>query len=250
MSERRIVIYLSFSLVFILTIIAALLIFFERGGAAQFDLFGHQFSSTNIGLAVLFLAVMIFLGIIKSVGFGAKPDNVGERIFTSSDEAGQVSWNELIDSIQKLVLRLTAADGFRPDLVIGICGGGLVVADIVAKRLGHIPCLGLWPDRHSGAEKSFLDGEAADINKMDLNAIIDGNAVRRILIVDDVVYGGSTMEAALKFVNEKCESVRSGKTLVKTAAVFALREASFQPDFVVIVDSRNRRMMPASDRLR
>ncbi len=250
MSERKVVIYLSFALVFILTIVAALLIFFERGGAAKFDLLGQEFSSTNIGLAVLFLAVIIFLGIIKSVGISAKPENGGERIFTSSDEVGQVSWNELIDSIQKLVLRLTAADGFRPDLVIGICGGGLVVADIVAKRLGHIPCLALWPDRHSGAEKTFLDGEASDINRIDLSAIVTGNSIRRILIVDDVVYGGATLKAAIKFVDEKCESVSSGRTIVKTAAVFVLREASFQPDFAVIVGSKNRRMMPASDRLR
>lgn len=250
MSERRLVIYLSFFFVFVLTIISGFLIFFERGGAAKFDLLGQEFSSTNIGLAVLFLAVIIFLGVVRFSGIMSKPEKIGERIFTSSDEVGQISWNELIDSIQKLVLRLTAADGFRPDLVIGICGGGLVVADIVAKRLGHIPCLGLWPDRHAGSEKSFLDGEAGDINKIDLEGIVSSNAIRRILIVDDVVYGGSTLKAAIKFVSEKCESVGTGRTQVKTAAVFVLREASFQPDFAIIVDSRNRRMMPSSDRLR
>lgn len=250
MSDRRLILYMSFTFVLVLAIISGILIFTEKGGAAKFDILGQEFSSTNIGLAVLFLSTSLFLGVVKFSGVLGPAQKAGDQSFTSSSEEGKISWNELISSIHKLVLKLTAADGFRPDLVIGICGGGLVVADIVAKRLGHIPCISLWPDRHGKAALSFDDGQAKRVNALNFDGLIRANGVKRILLIDDVVYAGGTIRNAVEFLKNKSKLIQDGSVIIKTASIFVLREASFQPDFAIIVDTRSRKMMPSSDRLR
>lgn len=250
MSERRLILYMSFIFVIVLAVIAGVLIFTEKGGEAKFDIFGQEFSSTNIGLAVLFLSTSVFAAVVKISGVMNQKAGLGEEAFTSASEEGRISWNELVGSIHKLVLQITAADGFRPDLVVGICGGGLVVADMVAKRLGHIPCISLWPDRHAIGGLSFGEGQARKINMQNLDALVRANSIRRILVVDDVVYGGSTLRSAVQHISNCSKQVSSGTVMVKTAAIFTLREAEFQPDFAIMVESKQRKMMPSSDRLR
>jgi hypoxanthine phosphoribosyltransferase len=246
MTDRRLFLVLTFIVISLFTTIACFLIFLKVGGSAQFEVFGQSFSSTNIGFAVLFVAALILIYAIKEL----RPlDGLSQVLATSpSDET--ISWQETITGIDELVLQLTAADGFRPDIVIGICGGGLMVADLVAKRLGHIPCLSIWSNRHRHSEGSPFDGSALVVNGLALDELFSAKAIERVLLVDDVAYSGKTLDEAVKFLHRRSLMLASGAVEMKTAVLFTLTSAAIRADFSVYAHSKERRMMPSSDRLR
>ena len=246
MNDKRLLLRFILACIAAFTVIACLLIFFKVGGSAQFDLLGQSFSSTNIGLAVLFMAAALLVYVIKELRLaGGASEGLPE-----STSGETISWQETIAGIDELVLQLTAADGFRPDIVIGICGGGLMVADVVAKRLGHVPCLSIWPARHSHTGTSPFGGSALVVNGLGLDEIFLTKATERVLLVDDVAYSGNTLEKAVVFLKERSPMLMDGAVEMKTAVLFALTSASFKADFTVYTHSRSRRMMPSSDRLR
>jgi hypoxanthine phosphoribosyltransferase len=229
---------------------SGLLIYFERGGAAEFDLLGQKFSSSNIGLAVLFFAVLIFVFVLREFVKETGEQEPQSPTYATLNQDQSLSWDQVIDGINELVLELTASGGFRPDLIVGICGGGLVVADIVSKRLGHIPCVSIWSNRHHSSDETAFTGQALAVNLIDFDEIVSQNSVRRILVVDDVVYSGGTLSEAVDFLLSCSDQVRDTKVEVRTAALFALTSAKFKPDYSIFSHSRDRKMMPASDRLR
>jgi uncharacterized protein len=246
MNDRRLLLRFILACIAAFTVIACFLIFFKVGGSAKFDLLGQSFSSTNIGLAVLFIAAALLVYAIKELRLAGG----GSEALSSSASDDTISWQETIAGIDELVLQLTAADGFRPDIVIGICGGGLMVADVIAKRLGHVPCLSIWPARHSHTGISPFEGSALVVNQLSLDAIFAAKATERVLLVDDVAYSGKTLEKAVVFLNERSPMLASGEVEMKTAVLFALTSATYKTDFTVYTHSRTRRMMPSSDRLR
>jgi len=250
MSEKRLVVYFMFGIILSLIVLSGILIFFEKGGWAEFEILGQKFSSTNIGLAVLFLAIVIFAYIVRENYKSGYEDRKGNKVYKFPTRDGIITWNEVIGGAEKLVLQLTSSTGFRPDLVIGICGGGLVVADIVSKRLGHVPCIAIWPNRHSSTEKSKFSGQAKTINKIDFDGIISENSMKRILLVDDVVYSGDTLGAAFEYVKSVSKLIQKSEAEIRTASLFALTSSKHRPDFVAMMDATDRRMMPVSDRLR
>lgn len=249
MTERKLLIIFTFLVVLLLIFLSGVLIFFERGGAAKFDVFGQKFNSTNIGLAVLFLA-LVFFGILVKYIFGGTKADYHRSIYSSSNHGDKITWEQVAHGVDELVSQLNAADGFRPDLVIGICGGGLLVADFIAKRLGHIPCLSIWPNRHNSHEKSRFDGEASSINRVNFDQLIDENRIRRILLVDDVVYSGTTLKHGMEYLAKSSQAVASGKTEVKTAAIFALVNSSTRPDFFHLIGKGDKKPMPVSSRIK
>ncbi|WP_417519697.1 phosphoribosyltransferase [Minwuia sp.] len=250
MEDRRIVIFFSMIITAALVAVSSFLLISKADGTAEFSIFGQNFSSSNIGLAVLFVAVMSFLIILKQLfGNNHNPKSSSKAYATAGGEEF-LDWNDVFSGIRDLVLQLTASSGFRPDLVIGICGGGLVIADIVSKRLGHVPCLSIWPNRHTSNHHSAFSGQALAINRIQFDQIIAENAINRILVVDDVVYSGSTLKDALEFLNESSASIRQGTVEIRSATLFSLTTAEYRPDFSVYSHSSHRRMMPVSDRLR
>jgi hypoxanthine phosphoribosyltransferase len=245
-NEKRLLLRFILACIAAFIVIACLLIFFKVGGSARFDILGQSFSSTNIGLAVLFIAAALLIYVIKEVRLTGE---AGE-VHSESTSGETISWQETIAGIDELVLQVTAADGFRPDIVIGICGGGLMIADVVAKRLGHVPCLSIWPARHSHTGTSPFAGSALVVNGLGLDGIFSAKATERVLLIDDVAYSGNTLEKAVVFLKERSPMLMSGAVEMKTAVLFALTSAAFKADFTVYTHSRSRRMMPSSDRLR
>ncbi|MFL0357601.1 phosphoribosyltransferase [Erythrobacter sp. GH1-10] len=240
-------VYLIFAFAFVLAAIAGVLVFFERGGEAEFDILGQEFSSTNVGLAFLVLASLVF---VYNVFFIRKilSSEASPILPSANDEL--IGWDEMVRGVDDLVRQLTSSGGFRPDLVIGICGGGLVVADILAKRLGHVPCVSLWASRHTSSLASAFSGEAEAVNRIDWKAIVTSNKVRRILVVDDVVYSGKTLRDGQELIARSLRFVDGEAPDIRTACFFQLRSAGFNADFHVSSDASKRKMLPVSDRVR
>ncbi len=250
MSDRRLATIVALVVVVALTAVSCILIVLNGDGAAEFELFGQRFSSTNIGLGVLFLAVVVLVITLRRSDGTDPATATANEVLAASASGEQISWDEFISGVQALVLKLTAADGFRPDLVVGICGGGLMVADLVAKRLGHIPCLAIWPDRHSHKPGSAFGGLASRINQIDLDGVLRDLAANRVLVIDDVIYSGKTLREGMEFLVERSSLIREGAVEIQCAALFALTSSAFKADFTIYQDSVRRKMMPSSDRLR
>lgn len=109
-----------------------------------------------------------------------------------------------------------AASGERFDLVIGIARGGMPVAMVVADRLGiKVDFLNV---------KSYTDvGER--VKPKILSTITEKIADKRILVVDDLVDGGATMESITEYLSAQHPST------MKTAVLFTKPWSTFAPDF-------------------
>ena len=105
MKEIRLIVFLTFGVIFSLITLSGILIFFEKGGSAQFNILGQEFSSTNIGLAVLALAIVIFIYVIRDL-YKSKLDSGAETKVYKTLNHGVITWTEVIDGCQKLVLQL------------------------------------------------------------------------------------------------------------------------------------------------
>ena len=128
------------------------------------------------------------------------PGVIDERV--SPSEPRQMEWNEYLSKVTEIAseLRDVFQNGqYVPDAVLGISNGGLIFADLLGRLVfGGVPILSLWAER---GKKEFFENT---INK----AIVDGirNRVekpedtRSILLVDDIVASGNTLQQAIGFL--------------------------------------------------
>ena len=133
-----------------------------------------------------------------------------------------VSWSEYGELVTKLA-ESVASSGKKFDLVIGIARGGIPVAMVVADRLGiTIDFLNV---------KSYTDvGER--VKPRILTTITEDTFGKRVLVVDDLVDGGDTMETVTRYLQSE------GPKAVKTAVLFTKPWSTFRPDYSLqVVDS-------------
>jgi hypoxanthine phosphoribosyltransferase len=134
------------------------------------------------------------------------PGVIEERVEAS--EPRQMAWTEYWNRLA--VIAESLKDLFQngqyvPDVVFGISNGGLVYADLLGRLVfgGGTPILSLWADRPN-REGNFFENAIND-------SIIDG--IKRtappskksiqILLVDDIVASGNTLQQAIRYLNEK-----------------------------------------------
>lgn len=108
------------------------------------------------------------------------------------------------------------ASGEKFDLVIGIARGGMPVAMVVADTLGvRVDFLNV---------KSYTDIGERTKPKI-LSTITENITGKRVLVVDDLVDGGETMESITEYLlNQRPMSI-------KTAVLFTKPWSTFDPDF-------------------
>ena len=133
-----------------------------------------------------------------------------------------VTWSEYGELVTKLAEDISSSSR-RFDLVIGIARGGIPVAMVVADRLGtRIDFLNV---------KSYTDvGER--VKPRILTTITEDIFGKRVLVVDDLVDGGDTMETVTRYLQSE------GPKVMKTAVLFTKPWSSFRPDYSLqVVDS-------------
>ena len=96
-----------------------------------------------------------------------------------------LSFSDIVDSIPFASLK-----DFSPDIVIGIERGGVVLASIVAFRLG-VPLCSIRASLYDDSKPAKKKFENPKIEMRNLNGI-EG---KRVLIVDDVCNTGATLGA-------------------------------------------------------
>ena len=132
-----------------------------------------------------------------------------------------LSWPEYGNLAEALAEKVRAG-GKQFDLVIGIARGGMPVAMVVSDHLGV---------RVDFINVKSYDGIAQRSAPKILSTLTEGIAGKSILVVDDLVDQGDTLETLKEFLG------RQGPKLLETAVMFKKPWSREDPDyFLEVVD--------------
>ena len=119
-----------------------------------------------------------------------------------SDEREVMSWQDLGDGSRALA-ELVHADGYRPDIVLAIARGGLLVAGAVAYALGVKNTFTMNVEFYTGIDERL----EMPMLLPPVPDLVDF-AEQRVLIADDVADTGATLALAKAFCEGKVAEVR------------------------------------------
>ena len=150
------------------------------------------------------------------------PQAEAPRQLTGRDQSSQqrsvqeLSWAEFDRAVHALAA--TISKSFKPQAVVGVAHGGVFVGGALSSALGceFFPVRISRRSRDKGAAKPKLSGEMPPELKG-----------KRVLIVDDVVSSGDTLELATAM------ALKVGAREVNTAALVA-RPGGFAPGFCAL----------------
>jgi hypothetical protein len=124
----------------------------------------------------------------------------------------EISWIEFGEVVRELGTRV--AERFKPELVLGVARGGIVVGGALAGPL-HAEFLPIRVEKRGRDRKARVTWRVPEARG------------RRVLVVDDVTNSGSTLDKARKL------ALRSGAREVQAAALVA-RPTGFKPDWFAL----------------
>ena len=106
------------------------------------------------------------------------------------------------------------ADGYRPDLLLAIARGGLLIAGVVSYALGMKNCCVINVEYYTGIDQR-LDVPVILPPSLDLVDLSDA----RLLIVDDVADTGETLALVAETVRPQVQEVRTAVLYEKTRSI-------------------------------
>lgn len=130
-----------------------------------------------------------------------------------------LSW-ELFGTACRELAEQIHADGFEPDIVLGIARGGLPIAGGIAYALGTKVVGTLNVEFYTDIEET-LDEPIVLPPMLDLTALQGA----KVLVVDDVADSGRTLELVVRYIADHAESSRIAVLYEKSASVV-------RPDYV------------------
>jgi hypoxanthine phosphoribosyltransferase len=124
-----------------------------------------------------------------------------------------MTWGDLGDGARALA-EIAVADGFVPDMILGIARGGLLVAGAVGYALGVKNTFTMNVEFYTGVD------ERLDVPMIlpPVPNLVDF-AEQRVLIVDDVADTGETMRLIQEFCAERVAETRSAVLYEKPRSV-------------------------------
>ena len=129
-----------------------------------------------------------------------------------------LTWQTYGEAARELSHRVSASD-FRPDIVLGIARGGLVLAASLAYGLGSKNLFSINVEFYTG-EGTTLSTPLMLPPYLDTSDLDDA----RVLVVDDVADTGKTLELVMRFCDGHVAEARSAVLYQKPTTVL---EADF-----------------------
>lgn len=130
----------------------------------------------------------------------------------------KLSWDEYFYYVKNIVSRLKQSlrlGGFPFDILVGINGGGLMVADMLAREYGqNIPVLSIYADKRSG--QTVFDSKDLLIDNSEIIKILQKNSIKNILLIDSFTRDGITIVEAKNYLKNNLSS----KT-IKSVVIYA-----------------------------
>ncbi len=124
------------------------------------------------------------------------------------------SYEEMITDLKVLTGDL---DGYKPDAIIAMSRGGVTIGHLLAEYF-DIRTLYTMNTVHYDGEKKMDD--------VIIYNIPDIKEAKNVLIVDEIIDSGETMEEVMKVLHNKYSSVD-----FKTLTIFQKKSAVFQADY-------------------
>lgn len=142
------------------------------------------------------------------------------RQITETTDQSVVTWSEYAKAVDTLVAMLCAdpvSGGFRPQLIIGICRGGAVAADLISRKLSNVPMITLWADRdYSNDPRTVIyDSASNPFNRMHLATMLTTQHITRVLVVDDFCKQGASLEGALTWIRMQLRRQNTSRSYLK-----------------------------------
>lgn len=125
-------------------------------------------------------------------------------------------YDEFAKDTQKLVDKCR---GYEPDVLLAIARGGMTLSHLMAQALDMRNLYALNSIHYEGTLK---------LDTFNVFNIPDMSKAKRVLIIDDIVDSGETMEEIFKILRKKFP-----ETEFKLATIFYKKTAVLQPDFAV-----------------
>ena len=134
---------------------------------------------------------------------------------TVPDDAEVLPWGEVGTATRELAQRI-ADDGFRPEVVVAIARGGLLVGGALAYALGVKSCGSINVELYTGVDETLPE-------PLLLPPHLDGASLagKRVLLADDVSQSGLTLKLAVEILTRMGAEVRSACFYTKPQTVFA-----------------------------
>ncbi|MGA1931098.1 phosphoribosyltransferase [Arcobacter sp. YIC-464] len=108
---------------------------------------------------------------------------------------------------------------YEPEILLAVARGGLTLSHLMAQALDMRNLYSLNSIHYEGDLK---------LDTFNIFNIPDVSHAKRVLVVDDIVDSGETMQEILKLLNEKFPNVE-----FKLATLFYKKSAVLQPDYTV-----------------
>lgn len=126
------------------------------------------------------------------------------------------SYETFSDDVKALIQRVRP---FQPEAIIAVARGGMMLGQLMGYGLNLRNIQSIHVEAYDDAKRR----EAAAIF-----GVCDIGDAKRVLVVDDIVDSGMTMQALLERLR-----TQHPQTEFKTASIFYKPEASLQPDFTL-----------------
>lgn len=127
------------------------------------------------------------------------------------------TWSQIYDYLLGLARKVQFA-AYRPDVVVGVCRGGLVPARILVDLLEVRQLATIQVEFYIGL------GETKEQPTLK-QALALPVAGKRVLLVDDIADSGKTLQFAVNYLREQ------GAVEVKTATIYYKACSAVKPDF-------------------
>ncbi len=125
-------------------------------------------------------------------------------------------YDEFVKDTQKLVDKCR---DYEPDVLLAVARGGMTLSHLMAQALDMRNLYALNSVHYEGTIK---------LDTFNVFNIPDVSKAKRVLIIDDIVDSGETMEEIFKILRNKFPD-----TQFKLATLFYKKTAVLQPDYTV-----------------
>ncbi|MCP4985276.1 MAG: hypothetical protein GY928_04150 [Colwellia sp.] len=131
---------------------------------------------------------------------------------SESKSATTMAWHEIMNRLESLSFyeEHYRSGTFKPDALIGITNGGLIMAEIISRRYFlRLPLIALWANRWSDeplkdATKHYFSNEWAQAAIHPLKTMLSQRKTPlTLLVIDDNVASGITCQYAVRFLREE-----------------------------------------------
>lgn len=161
-----------------------------------------------------------------SLVFNVYPNLVVDLDPSENDKRTErMPWDNYMKQLSNIqsLLRETIDDGrYKPDAILGLSNGGMVVADLLGRRLFRgTPIATFWVNRWSKGDWFNHPLNSAVIDG--IKTMSEKNDNLELLVVDDIVASGTTIQGALYYISKSLENVS-----VRFLPIFSANEQYYE----------------------